>query len=383
MTVERLFLHGKEIVLVGTAHVSAESIKLVRETIAKEKPDVVGVELDHKRLEQLKQQHVWRETNLAEIIKKGNHYIFLLNVLLASFQRRIGRELGIKPGEEMLAAIKAAADAKVPVALLDRDVSITLKRAFASMKLFEKLRIGYSILTAFFGQQEKLKAEQIEELKKKDTLSALMEELSREAPGMKRVLVDERDHYIANRILHAPGKKIVAVVGAGHIEGIKKHLSEKKPIEHLLLLPKQTLVDKIKANALTILIVAIILYGFYKKGLSGGLQFAVWWFLSTGVGAAVGTLLTRGHLKTVIVAFFTAFLAALHPLIAVGWIVALVEMKIQSPKVKDFEELQNVAGIKDLFKNRVTHILLIAAAANVGSIVASVIIMPYILAHLA
>jgi len=188
--VERVKAAGKEIILVGTAHVSKESIELVRETIEKEKPDVVGVELDFQRLQQLRQGKKWQQLDLNQIIRDGKTHLFLLNVLLANLQRQIGKQFGVKPGSEMLIAVKIAAENKIPIALLDRDVGITLKRALNKTSIVEKAKLGYSILGGFLGFGQKLDENTIEQLKEKDMLNALMQQLSKEMPSVKEVLVD-------------------------------------------------------------------------------------------------------------------------------------------------------------------------------------------------
>ena len=384
MTVERFKAGEREIVIVGTAHISEESVKLVEKIIREEKPDAVGLELCLPRYTQLVSGKKWQETNITDVVKQGNTYLFLLNIMLSAFQRKIGKQLGLKPGEEMLAASKIAEDMKIPVSLLDRDIKVTLKRAFEKMSLGEKLKLGYATMLGFFGVGEELSREKIEELKKKDVLSALMEELTKEAPHLKEVLVDERDVFIANKILKTPGKKIVAVVGAGHLEGILRHLDRERPIEHLMALPqKNKLLPKLLQLIIPAIIVAAIGYAFFTKGLATSLNVIFWWFIASGIGAFIGVVLARGKLTTAFVSFLTAFLAAVHPIIAVGWIVAVVEGKLVKPKVKDFEELGQIDSIESFTKNKVTHLLVVAALANIGSTIGTIVILPWILGMLA
>ena len=384
MTVERFKAGEREIVIVGTAHISEESVKLVEKIIREEKPDAVGLELCLPRYTQLVSGKKWQETNITDVVKQGNTYLFLLNIMLSAFQRKIGKQLGLKPGEEMLAASKIAEDMKIPVSLLDRDIKVTLKRAFEKMSLGEKLKLGYATMLGFFGVGEELSREKIEELKKKDVLSALMEELTKEAPHLKEVLVDERDVFIANKILKTPGKTIVAVVGAGHLEGILRHLDRERPIEHLMALPqKNKLLPKLLQLIIPAIIVAAIGYAFFTKGLATSLNVIFWWFIASGIGAFIGVVLARGKLTTAFVSFLTAFLAAVHPIIAVGWIVAVVEGKLVKPKVKDFEELGQIDSIESFTKNKVTHLLVVAALANIGSTIGTIVILPWILGMLA
>src|SRR3989338_8229541 len=215
--------------------------------------------------------------DLVEVIREGKGYLFLLNILLANIQRQLGDQVGVKPGEEMLAAVNAAREKNIPVALLDRDVRITLKHAMARMSALEKFKLLYAVLLALFEMHEPLTKEKVEELKQQDTLNALLKELGREAPGVKQVLVDERDQFIANKILAANGKKIVAVVGAGHIEGSQKHLAHQMPIAHLNLEPTKNVWMEFLKFAVPLGFLAILAYGLVNKGLATSLEMLFWW----------------------------------------------------------------------------------------------------------
>ena len=228
MAVEKIKTGEKTIILVGTAHISRESIELVKKTIEKEKPSIVGVELDSERFYQLKMGKRWQEMDVSQIIKEGRAYLFLVNLLLSNLQSKLGDELGIAPGTEMLEAIKLAEEKKIPIALLDRDIKITMKRAFDNTGFFEKAKLAIQVFSGFFQESEKLTKDKIEELKKTDILNKLMAELSAQFPSLKKTLVAERDLFIANQILNAPGKKIVAVLGLGHLQGVAKFLDKKR-----------------------------------------------------------------------------------------------------------------------------------------------------------
>lgn len=387
MVLERLNVDGKEVVLLGTAHVSAESVALVKETIEKEHPDVVGVELCQQRYKQLKAGDKWGEQNVVELIQTGKTYVFLINLLLANFQRRIGQDLGVKPGQEMLEAALAAESQGVKVGLMDRDVRITLRRAVAKMGLMEKAKFGYSLIMGFFGGQEGevLTPAKIEDLKKKDVMSQLMEELAREMPSIKRVLVDERDAYIAEKIKLAPGKKVVAVVGAGHMEGIKKHLSNgnEVSVRSLEQVPQKKNYWGYLKYIVPILFAAILIYGFVAKGWEASLYVFLWWFLINGALSALGVLLARGSLYAVSAAFLAAPFTSLHPFFAAGWFAGLAQARVSMPKVKDFEGLRQLNSYSDFANNAVTKILLVTAFANLGSTIGTVVALPYVLSLLA
>jgi len=378
LLVERTNLGQKEIILVGTAHVSKESIALVKETIEKEQPEAIGVELDFQRLHQLQQGKKWQQMDLGQIIKEGKTHLFLLNILLSNLQRQIGDDLGVKPGSEMLAAIEIAKEKKIPIALLDRDIRITLGRALNKMSLKEKAKLGYSIIGGFVGIGQKIDEKTIEQLKKKDMINALMQQLGKEMPSVKKVLVDERDIFIANRILQAKAKKIVAVVGAGHLEGIKKHLGRETNIQPLMKVEK-------KKNALSILkwvipltFAAFVIWGIYSKGPTIAFNMLLMWFLINGTLSALGAALARAHPLSIIAAFLAAPITSLHPAIAAGWFAGIVELKMRAPKVQDFDDLPQINDVSSLASNRVTKILMVTAFANIGSTIGTVIALPYI-----
>ncbi len=375
----------KEVVLVGTAHISKESMELVKKTIEEEQPNVIGVELDRDRLEQLLSGKKWQETNLVEIIRTGKTYLFLLNIFLSNMQRQIGNQVGIQPGAEMLTALKLAQEKQVPIQLLDRDVRITLKKAFSEMGLMEKLKLGTSFVGGFFGAGEKITVEKIEELKKEDLINNLMKEMGKQFPSIKRVLVDERDLYISEMIKHSPGKKIVAVVGAGHIEGIVAQLSSDKKVnlEELNKIPQTKNWLKYITIALPILFIGILGYALLSKGFEATIGVLIYWILITGIFSALGALAARAHPLSIIAAFVSAPITTLHPALAAGWISGLVEARFNSPRVMDFENLPEVSSIGQFYNNKVTHILIVAALTNLGAMIGVIIAFPAIITLLA
>ncbi len=383
MVLERIKLPGKEIILVGTAHISEKSIELVKKTIEEENPEAIGVELDVQRFHQLKSGEQYRETNISEIIKTGKAYLFLINLLLSNLQRRIGVQLGVKPGSEMLTATDLAEEKGIKIYLLDRDVKITLKRAFKLMPFFEKIKLFSSIFFGFFSNQaEELTPEKIEELKNQDVMTKLMQELSETAPTIKQVLVDERDKFIAEKINQIQAKKIVAVVGAGHLQGIKNYLGKKINLNELEIIPKKKNMLKYIAYTVPIIFIALIGYAFFTKGITLSLKLFFWWFLITGGLSALGVIIARGHIFSAITAFIVAPFTTLHPAVASGWFAAIVEAKMSMPKVKDFEELYQINSFKDFSSNRVTRILLVTVMANLGSTIGTIIAFPYLIAIL-
>ncbi|MBI4053244.1 MAG: TraB/GumN family protein [Candidatus Diapherotrites archaeon] len=376
--IERLFFEGREIVLVGTAHISRKSAELVAKTIEEEKPDVIGVELDAERFFQLKSGAKWREMDLFQLIKEGKTYLLLLNILLSNMQRKLGQQIGVTPGEEMIEAIGLAEKGGVPVQLLDRSVKITLKRAMDRMSLKEKFRLGVSVISGIFSEHPEITADTVEELKNEDVMNKLISELSRELPSVKEVLVDERDLFIANRILDAPGKKIVAVVGKGHMAGIKRLLDRRRDVSGINRIEEKKSRLGFLKFAIPALFIALLGAGFLLKGPGTTLQILAYWILVTGGFSALGVILARGHPASIATAFLASPITTLHPLLASGWFAGAVEAKFNAPKVRDFEGLNSINSFSDFYSNRVTRILIVTAYANIGATIGVIIALPAI-----
>jgi pheromone shutdown-related protein TraB len=379
--IKRLLLNDKEVILVGTAHVSKESIELAIKTIEEENPDIVGVELDKGRLDQLLSGQKWQETNIVDIVKNGQTYLFLLNIFLSNMQKQIGKTIGVKPGSEMLAAVKKTSELKKPISLLDRDIKITLKRAFSLMTLKEKLKLGTGLIGGMFGHGEAIDAKKIEELKQEDLINKLMKELGNQMPSIKQVLVDERDQYISEIIRKSPGKKIVAVVGAGHLRGIEKILKENKKVnmKEITTIPKKKNYFKYLKWIIPLFMILLFAGLFYFKGATTTVDALLIWFLANGIFSALGAIIARAHIISVLVSFFAAPFTSLHPAFAAGWFAAASEARFNPPKVRDFDSLNNVDGISSFNKNKVTHLLIVAAIVNIGSMIGTIFALPLIL----
>ncbi len=370
----KVSVEGKEIIIVGTAHVSRNSVELVKKTIEEEAPDAVAVELCEQRYDALVNKKKWDETEIHKVIKEGKTYLFLMQLLLANFQRKLGDKVGVKPGSEMIQAIDLAKEKNITVGLVDRDIKITLRRAFNKISLREKLKLVYGFVLGVL-EEEEINEELIETLKEKDVLTEMMEELGREIPSIKEVLVDERNRYIADKIVGLEAEKIVAVVGAGHMQGIRGLLksndfSEKKVDEELRELeeiPEGRGKLKYVGYLIPLLIIAIVFFGFTLKGDAFLWESIMKWVLINGSLAALGTAIALGHPFSIITAFIAAPITSLNPLLAAGWFAGAVEAKIRKPTVKDFEGLMRLNSLRDYFGNGVTRILLVIAFANIGS----------------
>lgn len=383
MNVERIQLGDKTVFLVGTAHISQASVELVKQTIQTEKPDFVGVELDEQRFHQLMNQKKWQETNVSEVISQGKTHLLLLNIFLSNMQRRLGETVQVKPGQEMIDAISEAQKINASVALLDRNLEVTMKRATGMIGFFEKLKLGWYLLSGFFVENEAITPEKIEELKQSDMVTKLIDELGQKAPTLKKVLVDERDSFIAERIRQTPAKKMVVVVGAGHMNGIKKKLiefendrSKKINLDELMQLPKKKSILGLLKWVIPLLFVVFLGWIFLNKGIETSVQFIGYWILITGGLSAIGAALAKSHPFAIATAFITAPLTTLHPFLASGWFAAIVEAKYKNPTVNDFEKLNTLNSYSDFEKNKVTHLLLVAAYTNLGSTIGVLIAFP-------
>ncbi len=252
--ISRIQLENKELILIGTAHISKKSQELVDEIIKKEKPDIVAVELCKSRYDTLMNENKWQNTKITEIIKKRKTYLFLMNLILSVIQKKIGADIKILPGAEMLAAIKSAEKQKAKIALIDRDIQITLKRAWARARFMEKAELLSEIIEGLL-LKDKIDEKTIEEIKGKDIIAHMMEDFGKKMPNAKKVLIDERNIYIANKILALEGKKIVAVIGVGHIDGVKEHLKDKQDIKYLEETPKKSKLIKAFSYSIPIIII--------------------------------------------------------------------------------------------------------------------------------
>ncbi|MBN2014685.1 MAG: TraB/GumN family protein [Candidatus Altiarchaeota archaeon] len=375
----KLGVDGREIFLIGTAHVSKESVDLVKKVIEEEDPDVVAVELDEQRYESLMNKKKWDETEIHKVIKEKKTHLFLLQLLLTNFQRKIGDELGIKPGSEMLKAAETAREKNIRIALVDRDIRITLKRAFNRMGLKEKFSIFYSLFSGVF-EREEITEDLLDRLKDKDVMTEMMQELAKEIPSIKEVLLDERDKYIAQKIRELEGRKIVAVVGAGHVGGIKEIIEsgKKEDVSELKSIPEKKSLWRYAGYLIPLIFFSLVVWGFHTNGADLTLEMLEKWFLINGVLSALGAALALGHPLSVLTAFLAAPFTSLNPTVAAGWFAGLTEAWLRKPKVKDFDNLFKLDSIRDYWSNGVTRILLVIIFANLGSSIGTFIALPYL-----
>jgi pheromone shutdown-related protein TraB len=377
-TVHHLEYGDKQVILVGTAHVSRESVQQVQQLIHEEKPDTVCVELCQSRYQSIRQKERWQETDIIKIIREKKSFLLLSNLLLASFQKRIAKKLDIKPGQEMITAIETAEEVDAEIHLADRDIRTTLSRTWRAMGLWSKIKLLFQLILSL-GEIEEIKEEDIEKMKDQDVLEALLAEVGKSLPVLKNILIDERDQYLAEKIRTAPGEKIVAVVGAGHVPGIKKCWNANIDIQALEQLPPKSHTAGVLKWLIPGTIMAMFIAGFFYGGAQAGKDMIVWWIAANAILAGIGASIALAHPITIISSMLAAPLTSLNPMIAAGWVSGLVEAFSRKPKVKDLEKLpEDILSVKGFWKNKVTRILLVVVFTNLGSSIGTFVAFPMI-----
>ena len=371
-----LTYQDKEIILLGTAHVSKESAESVEQLIKEERPDTVSIELCKSRYQSITQKKQWQDRDLLKVIREKKAFLLLLNLMLAYFQKKIGKQFGINPGEEMIRAIKTAEETGAQVHLADRDIRITLSRIWRLMGLWTKLKLLFQFIVSV-GDVDTIQEEDIEKMKKADVLDTLLSEIGGSLPELKQILIDERDQYLAEKIRTAPGRKIVAIVGAGHVLGIQKYWNKEVDIEKLEEMPPGGKFSRFLKWIVPLLILGIIIVGFFVSGTTTGTQMIKWWVIANAVLAGVGAALALAHPLTVLSAVIASPLTSLNPTIAAGWVAGLVEAFLRRPKVRDFENLpEDISSLKGFWKNKITRILMVVVFTNLGSSLGAFVAIP-------
>lgn len=370
------------ITIIGTAHISQESVDEVREKIHEIHPGVVAIELCEPRYRGLTEK---RDIPIFELIKGKNTMFVITNVLLSLIQRRLGEEVGIKPGKEMLTAIDTAKELGIAFALVDRDIGITLKRALSKMGFIEKIRVLKEMFFAFDLSSDDL-ANEVNELKKEDKIEDVMEVLREVSPNLYTVMVRERDAYMARKLIKLQEQfgSVVAVVGAGHKKGMEEFLNNPEkipPDEELTHVPEKRIsILKIIKYALPLSIIGIFAMGFYngvalEKPLTQ-------WVLYNSIPTFILVLLAGGNIVSAIVGMIAAPITSLNPLLAAGWFAGLAEMKVRNVTVGDVSMAFKTTSFRDLRKNKAFKVLLVTIFANIGSSIGTIAFLPKVLVPL-
>ncbi|WP_017798709.1 TraB/GumN family protein [Oceanobacillus kimchii] len=365
-TITRIHRGNKEYILIGTAHVSKNSAEQVKKVIDQEQPDAVCIELDAQRYKSVMEGNKWKDTDIFQVIKDKKAVMLLMNLAISSFQKRMAKQFGIRPGEEMIQGIESAKEHNAELVLADRDIQITFARIWGNINLKGKAMLMMQVVGSIFSKEE-ISEQEMEKMKQQDTINAMLKEFTEYFPDLKKPLIDERDQYLSQKIKEAPGEKVVAVLGAAHVPGITKEIEKEHDIKKLMERPKKSKVPKIIGWSIPIAIIAIIAYTFMMNPQAGWQQ-TLSWTLWNGSLSAIGAAAAFAHPLAILTAFVAAPITSLNPLLAAGWFAGFVQAYIKRPNVGDFDQLaDDVHSVKGFWQNKVTRILLVVVLANLGS----------------
>jgi len=365
--VHEISFDEKQILLIGTAHISQSSVDEVNTVIDQEKPDTVCIELCSSRHQAMLDKDQWKNMDIYKVVREGKSFLLFANLIMTAFQKRLGSQLGVKPGAEMLEAANAAERVGAELILADRDVKITLQRTWRGMTFWGRMKVLSQLLASLFVREE-ISKEEIEKLKESDALSEAMQMLAEQSPEMKRILIDERDQFMAEKIKLAQGKRIVAVVGAGHVKGLMAELEREHNLAELETVPPPGKIGTWLKWGIPTLIVVLVVYGFFTVETDVSIEMIQRWFLINGTLSALGTAIAFGHPITIATAFVAAPFTSLNPAVAAGWVAGLVEAYLRKPQVRDFESLaDDITHLRGFWLNNITRILLVVLFANFGS----------------
>ena len=369
--IQRLHVGGREFVLVGTAHISQQSVDLVRSVIEGEKPDGVCVELDAQRFEALSKEQRFQAQDLRSIIREKQLAALMMNLMLASYQKRLGMKLGVTPGSELLEATRTAEEMQIPISLCDRDIRITLRRAWNALSFWKKGMLASGVLASAFESPE-ISEEELARIRQQDVLSELMKELGETMPQLKTALIDERDAYLAQKIRNSEGQKLVAVVGAGHLAGMSAAIASEADIDlgRIEEIPPVSKAWKWVGWAIPALILGSLLFIGWSQGSAEAGQNALFWFFANAIPTGALAAVALAHPLTVIASFFAAPFTSLTPVIGAGYVAAFVQAWFVPPTV---QEIQNVgdemAQPANWWRNRLLRILLVFILTTLGSMI--------------
>ncbi|MCF7945395.1 MAG: TraB/GumN family protein [Spirochaetia bacterium] len=388
-TISRIELDsGKKITLLGTAHVSPESVEEVERYIREEEVDHVCLEIDAGRYKSMKEGQKWENLKISEVLKRGQGFLLIVNLVLTSFQRRIGNATGIAPGGEMKRAAQVAEEEGIPFSLADREIQVTLRRAWKNSSFWNKMKLIASLMASMFSS-EKLEEKDIEELKHRNALQDMLNEMAEYLPSIKKVLIDERDRFLASNIYKAPGNSVLAVIGAGHAGGIIETIKKLENgtmdtnVQDISTVPPPSRFSKIIPWIIPAIVIGIMAYGFINAGWNQGVEMFFYWFMVNGILSGIGAIIALAHPVTIILSFLLAPLTSLNPTIGVGIVVGLIEAYLRKPRVYDFEHIQDdILSIRGFYRNRITHALVVFFLTSVGSAIGTFAAFPFILSIL-
>lgn len=358
---------GRTIHIVGTAHISQKSVDEVKRVIDEVRPDTVCVELDASRHAALLDEERWQKLDLFKVIRQKRVLFLMTSLALTAYQRKMGERLGVAPGSELLAAVRKAEELGAELVLADRDVQATLKRTWRNISFINKLKLSSGLVTAPFAVED-ISSEQVEKLKDRDTINEMLAELAEVMPGIKEPLIDERDQYLMSKVQEAPGKTIVAVVGAGHVTGMLNHLGKAVDRSSLEQIPATRLSTRVLKWVIPVVVLSAFYYGYTKHSGEDFQHMLYAWVLPNSVFAALLSIVAGAKLPTVLTAFVASPITSLNPTIGAGMVAGLVEAWLRKPTVSDCERVvDDVLTLKGIYRNRFTRVLLVAFMATMGS----------------
>ena len=357
--------------LLGTAHVATTSVEAVKEQIETYQPKIVGVELCKTRHDALVEGRRLNKEGLRRVIKEGKAPMVLMQAMLSAEQRRLGLNEGQEPGAELLAAVETAKEAGIEVALVDRDIQVTMRRAWKKMKWRERFRLLFSL----FGDDEELEEDfDLDELlTDSDLLSTMMEDLKEFSQGAGEALIDERDRYIAEKIMQSKTEeKMLVVVGAGHLKGIERALNPYNPLsteefESISTVPKKGIVGKVLPFAIPLIVMALVGFALFNNNEVDYVKMLTVWTLFNAIFAAIGCILARGHPLAILTAALASPITSLNPALAAGWFAGYVQLRISEPTTEDLQQFLKGTSIGGFWSNRAGRVLLVTALTNLGS----------------
>lgn len=354
--------------LLGTAHISTKSVEAVKQQIEEFKPDIVAVELCKSRYDSLVSGRRLDKEGLLKVIKEGKAPLVLLQSLLAAEQRKLGLDEGQQPGAELLEAVNLSEDLGLQVELIDRDIQVTLRRAWRKMKFREKFKIIFSMLG---DEEDEVDVDLDEILESRDILTDLMNELKEFSPGAGEVLIDERDEYLAQNIRNIDSsKRILAVVGAGHLNGIERYLSSEQPkdrMEELSIVPKRSVLSKTIPWLIPLFVFGLFGFFLYQGSNVDIVELFTVWTLANAVLAALGCIIARGHILAVLTAALASPITSLNPTLAAGWFAGYVQLKVAEPTAEDLQQFLKLESFGSFWSNKAGRVLLVTALTNLGS----------------
>ena len=357
--------------LLGTAHVATASVEAVKEQIETYQPKIVGVELCKTRHDALVEGRRLDKEGLRRVIKEGKAPMVLMQAMLSAEQRRLGLNEGQEPGAELLAAVETAKAAGIEVALVDRDIQVTMRRAWKKMKWRERFRLLFSL----FGDDEELEEDfDLDELlTDSDLLSTMMEDLKEFSQGAGEALIDERDRYIAEKIMQSKTEeKMLVVVGAGHLKGIERALNPYNPLsteefESISTVPKKGIVGKVLPFAIPLIVMSLVGFALFNNNEVDYVKMLTVWTLFNAIFAAIGCILARGHPLAILTAALASPITSLNPALAAGWFAGYVQLRISEPTTEDLQQFLKGTSIGGFWSNRAGRVLLVTALTNLGS----------------